>query len=120
MAEVLKSIGKPAQPWRARAMTSDLAALFLAIAMALTAPVASRADDHAPALPQVDTYSIHAIVRQPTALYVGAISIDLRTGAVRLPDGASIDQASKDFWQAVSQVFPQACRPISTEGKSNE
>ena len=101
-------------------MTSDLAALFLAIAMALTAPVASRAEDRAPALPQVDTYSVRAIVSQPTALYVGSILIDLKTGAVRLPDGASIDQASRDFWQAVSQVFPQACRQTNIGGKNDE
>lgn len=95
-------------------------ALSLAIAMALAVPVASRAEDRAPALPQVDTYSIHAIVSQPTALYVGAISIDLKTGVVRVPDGASLDQASRDFWRAVIQIFPQVCGPINIKGKRNE
>ena len=88
-------------------------ALSLAIAMALAVPVASRAEDQS-ASPFVEKWGPP---RRPKALQIGSVRIDLETGAVRLPEGASIDQASRDFWQAVSQVFPQACRPGSTEGK---
>ena len=88
-------------------------ALSLAIAMALAAPVASRAEDQS-ASPFVEKWGPP---HRPKALQIGQIRIDLETGDVRLPEGASIDQTSRDFWQAVSRVFPQACRPISMEGK---
>ena len=97
-------------------MASDLAALILAIAMALAVPVASRAEDQS-ASPFVEKWGPP---RRPKALQIGSVRIDLETGAVSFPDGLSSDQASRDFWNAVSQVFPQACRPISTEGKNNE
>lgn len=97
-------------------MASDLAALVLAIAMALAVPVSSRAEDQS-ASPFVEKWGAP---RRPNALQIGSVRIDLETGAVRLPEGMSIDQASRDFWHAVIQVFPQACRPISTEGKTHD
>ena len=91
-------------------------ALSLAIAMALAVPVASRAEDQS-ASPFVEKWGPP---RRPKALQIGSVRIDLETGAVSFPDGLSSDQASRDFWNAVSQVFPQVCRQINTEGRPHD
>lgn len=51
-------------------------------------------------------------VQQPTGITLASgIFIDARTGKVTIPDGLSLDDASRAFWAAVETMFPFGCKP---------
>ncbi len=59
------------------------------------------------------TWALNSL--QPKGItFSPGITIDAQTGNVTIPEGLSLDEASRAFWTAVQSVFPQLCEAKKT------